>query len=450
MHDDFDPVLAHRFEVLDDVPVPDTWMRVQSKALNHMPVHLNEEHTNMIDLETPHQSDEQRKGSKRLVVAALLAAAAVVAIALAAIRQDEPVSPADQPSPTVTVPPTAPPPALFGATDDPLAAGTYSLDQVEGSPTPRIVVTIGDGWGTFDDWGLTRDDGQAMTFSVPDRIFLDACHPGDGDHPGPLNTLDGLVTALQEQGGWIDVTIPSDISIDGYAGKAFQRATPADLSSCPGDFTSWTETVYAPGSTNNVWVLDLDGTVIILETRVHTGQPPETHAELPRCSTRSASSRHERCAWSPSTRSCDRPRTSLGGAVARSAAELFVGVDPAETDPVSVERGAFGVFVRSARCRRWTGGLCRSAVGVERASVLIGEHHAVGLVGIARDAELVAVMQPVVARAQAQQVPGVGRATVLPVPDVVDLDDLGEFRQQSGCSFEGRTPTSLHARPARS
>ena len=71
-----------------------------------------------------------------------------------------------------------------------------------------------------------------MTFSRPDRVFLDACHPGDGYHPGPLTTLDGLVAALSEQGGWVDVTAPSDISVDGYAGKAFQRTAPADFSDC--------------------------------------------------------------------------------------------------------------------------------------------------------------------------------------------------------------------------
>ena len=47
-----------------------------------------------------------------------------------------------------------------------------------------------------------------------------------------MTTVDGLVAALSEQGGWADVTAPSDISIDGYAGKAFQRTAPADISDC--------------------------------------------------------------------------------------------------------------------------------------------------------------------------------------------------------------------------
>jgi hypothetical protein len=241
---------------------------------------FSEEEATVIELETPSQTDEHRAARKRVLVAGLMAAAAVVAIVLVAIRNDDPTSPADQPSPTVSVPPTLPPRALFGTADERLAPGTYSLDEVEGTPTPRILVTIGDGWETFDDWGLRKDGGQAMTFNVPDRVFLDACRPHDGDHPGPLTTLDGLVTALREQGGWIDVTTPSDISIDGYAGKAFQRATPTDHSDCPHDLTSWTQTVYEPGSTNTVWVLDLDGTVIVVETRVLAGQSAEAHAEL--------------------------------------------------------------------------------------------------------------------------------------------------------------------------
>ena len=188
----------------------------------------------MIDLETPSQTDEHRKGPKRVLIAGLLAAAAVVAIALVAIREDDPVSPADQPSPTVTVPPTTPPQALFGATSGALAPGTYFVDEVDGTPTPRILVTVGAGWSSDGDWCLTKGDGQGMTFSRPDRVFLDACHPNDGYHPGPVTTLDGLVTALSEQGGWVDVTAPADISIDGYAGKAFQRNTPADFADCSG------------------------------------------------------------------------------------------------------------------------------------------------------------------------------------------------------------------------
>jgi hypothetical protein len=241
----------------------------------------------MIDLQTSSQTDEPRKGPKRVLLAGLLAAAAVVAIALVAIRRDAPESPADQPSTTVTVPPTTPPQALFGSSDAQLAPGTYVVDKVEETPTTPILVTVGAGWRSFEDWAIDKGEGegeaQAMTFTRPDRVSLDACHPSDGYHPGPLTTLDGMVTALSEQRGWVGVTTPTDISIDGYAGKAFRRATPTDLSTCPeGRFHTADDgtSVYGPGETVSVWVLDLDRTIVVLETRVSAGQPAEAHAEL--------------------------------------------------------------------------------------------------------------------------------------------------------------------------
>jgi len=240
-----------------------------------------EEEATMIDLQAESHVKESRKGSRRVLLAALVAAAAVVvAIALVLIRRDDPVSPANEPPTTV-----AAPQALFGPSDAKLTPGTYVIDEVDGALTPQILVTVGAGWSTSESWAIYKGEGQVMTFSRPDGVFLDACQPGDGVHPGPLTTLDGLANALHEQRGWINVSTLSNISIDGYAGKAFQRATPADLSSCTNrQLTSWDggtgQSYYPAGDTETVWVLDLDGTVIVLETRVNAGQPAEAHAEL--------------------------------------------------------------------------------------------------------------------------------------------------------------------------
>ena len=73
------------------------------------------------------------------------AAAAVLARRRAVVYDGDRVTPADQPSPTVTVAPTVPPqplPNKFG----PIAPGTYYVDEVDGTPTPRIFATIGTGW----------------------------------------------------------------------------------------------------------------------------------------------------------------------------------------------------------------------------------------------------------------------------------------------------------------
>ena len=227
----------------------------------------------------------------------------------------------EQPSPTrtVTVPPTVPPRAL-PKNQRPLAPGTYYIDEVDGTPTPPIFATFGTGWGVCDEcerWRLgkraaadthfdemTLDEIQqhemgGMTFSQPAAVFLDACHMNDlSYHPGPVTTLDGLVAALTEQQGWADVTAPSDISIDGYAGKAFQRTAPADISDCdtmPNNlpsylprvmrgsppypiFVSWLSEPdlelerfsgsgpYEPGEIETLWVIDIDGTLVVIST----------------------------------------------------------------------------------------------------------------------------------------------------------------------------------------
>ena len=109
-----------------------------------------------------------------------------------------------------------------------------------------------------------------------------------------MTTLDGLVTALSEQGGWVDVTAPSDISVDGYAGQAFQRTRPRRVRRTAarrvrprsGAGRTWTKTETRAGRTTNtgeietLWVLDLDGTVVIINTRVGSDQPAAAHAEF--------------------------------------------------------------------------------------------------------------------------------------------------------------------------
>ena len=250
-------------------------------------------------------------GHRRVtLVASLGVVAAMTTLLIVAllVTRDDVQTPADQPSPTVTVPPTEPPRALFGTPGELLTPGTYFVDEVDGTPTPRIFVTVGAGWSNFIDDSIAKGgrggfagddkfDRGFIAFSRPDQVYLDACHLNDGFYPGSLTTVDGLVTALMEQpGGWVDVTAPSDISIDGYVGKAFQRTAPADMSDCTtwdgsprssgnAVFSSW-ETAdginggYAPGQIETLWVLDIDGTVVVISTELSPGPSATTHADF--------------------------------------------------------------------------------------------------------------------------------------------------------------------------
>ena len=182
-----------------------------------------------------------------------------------------------------------------------LEPGTYYLDEVNGTPTPRIFATLDSGWsamGRGEDWVIAKggmpDEGGIglMTITNPVTVFADACHPSDGFYQGPVDTVDGFVTALREQqGGWVDVTEPSDISVDGYVGKAFQRTTPAVMSDCTtsetggATFTSWESAYginggYGPGQIETVWVLDIDGTVVVISTELWPGPSATADADF--------------------------------------------------------------------------------------------------------------------------------------------------------------------------
>ena len=80
--------------------------------------------------------------------------------------------------------------------DEPLEPGTYYVDEVNGTPTPRIFATLDSGWSDLDaraGWapsprGGMPDEGGIghMAISNPVAVFSDACHPTDGFYPGPV------------------------------------------------------------------------------------------------------------------------------------------------------------------------------------------------------------------------------------------------------------------------
>ncbi len=92
------------------------------------------------------------------------------------------------------------------------------------------------------------------------------------------------------------MTAPSEISVDGYVGKAFQRTAPAAMWSCTAwdgsprssgqaVFSSWESADginggYAPGTVETLWVLDVDGTVIVISTALWPRPSATAHADF--------------------------------------------------------------------------------------------------------------------------------------------------------------------------
>ena len=296
MPDDFDSVVADRCRAVNDVSVPaNLWSRVQLTVghLDRTPVQFSEEEMTMVDLQPPSHIDGHRKGPLRVMVAALLAAAVVVAIVLVAIRRSDPASPADQPSPTVTVPPptTAPAtktigfvvhntsiPVTFTAPDD--ARTTNSLVL---SPTNW---TVDDGWGAHKgaDIGMV-----GLQFAVISNIYADGCQWEPLAPPvGP--TVDDLAAVWANLPQY-SATAPVDVTVDGYAGKQVGFTVPDyNVDECKGTdspvFLLWKVGAdpgfyaVAPNQHIEQRIIDVNGTRLVISAYYSPSSPPQDRAAL--------------------------------------------------------------------------------------------------------------------------------------------------------------------------
>src|SRR4029077_9869634 len=91
---------------------------------------------------------------------------------------------------------------------------------------------------------LGRSAGpELMAISIFDTVMADPCHFNKGPiNPSPGPSVDDLVTALVGLPG-LDVSTPTDITIDGYRGKQLTITAPSDISACTlspdGDMWVW-------------------------------------------------------------------------------------------------------------------------------------------------------------------------------------------------------------------
>jgi hypothetical protein len=203
------------------------------------------------------------------------------------------VSPTDAASPS---------PASLGSVERPLDAGTYrvDLDQLAGGGTgfPAFLATVPDGWHTFKGWNVYRPrsgesaDPVAVQFWDVDQVYGHPCQwDGTLFQPGP--TVDDLANAL------VDIpqrnaTKPIDVTLDGYAGKYLEWSVPSDMdfSKCDADgdehhFESWTGKGWAhnryhqgPGQVDRLWILDIDGSRIVIDAFSMPSASAEEREEL--------------------------------------------------------------------------------------------------------------------------------------------------------------------------
>ena len=229
-----------------------------------------------------------------------LAAAAVVVAAFLGIRF---LAPANQGigGPAETPTPTAAPVAFPQPTA--LAAGTYFWDVGSGSPV-RFTFAVPDGWTNRND--IIRKDHNgpgevALGLWIVTNTYADPCRWQESLLDPPVGpTVEDLATALVDQVGR-NATAPTDVVVGGYPATRIELSVPADLdiATCDnGYYRDWlgegeshsrnpdldavnpNNVLFRSGQVNVVYILDVDGARIVINTWHMPGTSDADLAEL--------------------------------------------------------------------------------------------------------------------------------------------------------------------------
>lgn len=177
--------------------------------------------------------------------------------------------PSPSPVPTVEPSPTGP-------IETSLPPGTYSL---EGFPL-AVSFTVGEGWARCGEGpleqGVCRPDGYgALGFLIVTNVVADTCADALLDPP-PGPSVDDLVAAISALPGFT-ATTPTEVTVDGFAGKQFTVTAPDGPCTAP---RSWATpdriNGVGSGEVNLIRIVDVDGTRVVM-----TGALGPIEAESP-------------------------------------------------------------------------------------------------------------------------------------------------------------------------
>jgi hypothetical protein len=232
----------------------------------------------------------------RIRIAPIVAVVALVSAGCAAsggptLRAVQPSAPPAATASSVTTPGVGQPaaPSAFAARTWGLVLGArtvsgYSVEAIDGWSGGEFILRTGEPVIGLSVWDVRQ---------VP----TDPCHwKGSLRDPGP--TLDGLVSALSAQASRT-ATAPAAATIDGHRGQHLTLHVPADavvsgdseFSACDEmdghhEFVSWLDAgngeryEQLAGQTDDVWVLDVGGTRLVVDATHSPDSPVEHVAEF--------------------------------------------------------------------------------------------------------------------------------------------------------------------------
>lgn len=243
----------------------------------------------------------------RIVGFGLGAAAVVVALVVGSglLASPEPSGFGGPPSnePTATAEPSAAEPTASEASpsaDGSLSEGPHILWEEDDGGRSITVTIPAPGWygepgaGILENSGLQNfgpgDAGMIGPFTGDIYVPEDPCQWSTTMPDDPATTVDEVVSALQSQASR-EAEEPVDVTVGGHAGTSITLHVPdgAEFDDCDqGEFCSFTEDMATvchryqqfPGQIDELWILDVNGQVVVIDATWGETTPAADVAEL--------------------------------------------------------------------------------------------------------------------------------------------------------------------------
>lgn len=210
-------------------------------------------------------------------------------------------------SPTATTDPSRTPTVLDIMEDNPppfspLAPGRYAIDPDLDPSTPLRVTFVvpAEGWESWIGAAKFADEGHVgLSITTVSNLVSHGCRDHSWADPPVGRSVDDLATALADLAPFRVTSPPEDVSIYGYQGTHLELIVPELPVSDDGSFTgcadgnlkSWVAAIdtepgdafygyTGPGFTEEFWILDVDGTRLMIAAERSPGSPSEDIEEL--------------------------------------------------------------------------------------------------------------------------------------------------------------------------
>ncbi len=213
-----------------------------------------------------------------------------------------PTRPSPTAGPTATMEASVVPPTTTAAGGLPVGPFRFEPNVPLSSEDSGMALTVSipasQGWTIDSEWTFlskrteSGDDLSIIFWAFPDDRFYvpaDACRVTSTRPDTPATTVDEIATAMAAQASR-DASEPQDVTVGGHEGKWITLHVPANVvpEECEeGSFVGYASsrddfwfTAPRPGQIEDRWVLDVDGTILIIDATYHADTPAAVIEEM--------------------------------------------------------------------------------------------------------------------------------------------------------------------------